>query len=121
MKAASRQIDQTSSLELSFDRVGAVAWQGSSLLYREVRIRLLHALMQSDFNGRQYDAVFCEKALAMIADQRRLCYQMRVLCRTVQAAAGGNVGRNSAQLSMLCVSSSPCSIRGGCGVKQIRR
>lgn len=76
----------------------------ASAMYREVRIRLLHALMQSDFNGRQYDAVFCEKALAMIADQRRLCYQMRVLCRTVQAAAGGNVGRNSAlrqQLTLL--------------------
>ncbi|OLP98013.1 Phosphatidylinositol 3-kinase vps34 [Symbiodinium microadriaticum] len=56
--------------------------------YREVRIRLLHALMQSDFNGRQYDAVFCEKARDMDA------------FRTVQAAAGGNVGRNSAQLSM---------------------
>ncbi|CAE7566909.1 pikE [Symbiodinium natans] len=76
----------------------------ASPMYREVRVRLLHALMQSDFNGRQYDAVFCEKALATIADQRRLCYQMRALCRTVQAAAGGNVGRNSAlrqQLALL--------------------
>ncbi|CAK9023674.1 unnamed protein product [Durusdinium trenchii] len=65
-------------------------------MYQEMRLRLLHALLQSDFNGRRYNGDFCHKALALVANQRRLCYQVRMVSRAVASALGGHAGRTAA-------------------------
>eukprot|EP00434_Breviolum_minutum_P000374 symbB.v1.2.000316.t1/scaffold6.1/size569917/19 len=72
-------------------------------LYQEMRLRLLHALLQSDFNGRQYDSDFCEKAIARIADQRRLSHQVRVISRAVASVTGGHAGRTAALRKHLAI------------------
>ncbi|CAJ1404187.1 unnamed protein product [Effrenium voratum] len=73
------------------------------LMYREVRLRLLYALLQRDFNGRQYDDEYCNQALDIIADQRRVSFQIRALCRAVQSAKGGHAGRTAALRQQLAV------------------
>lgn len=72
-------------------------------MYQEMRLRLLHALLQSDFNGRQYDSDFCEKAIARIADQRRLSHQVRVISRAVASVTGGHAGRTAALRKHLAI------------------
>lgn len=73
-------------------------------MYQDVRLRLLNALLQSDFNGRQYNSKFCNQAIGQIADQKRLSYQVRMVARAVASATGGHAGRTAAlrkQLALL--------------------
>lgn len=73
-------------------------------MYQDVRLRLLNALLQSDFNGRQYNSNFCNQAIGQIADQKRLSYQVRMVARAVASATGGHAGRTAAlrkQLTLL--------------------
>eukprot|EP00435_Cladocopium_sp_Y103_P060165 s298_g21.t3 len=73
-------------------------------VYQDVRLRLLNALLQSDFNGRQYNSKFCNQAIGQIADQKRLSYQVRMVARAVASATGGHAGRTAAlrkQLTLL--------------------
>lgn len=49
--------------------------------YRAVRLRLLACLYAGSFNGRTYDQTFCSAALPMLANQRRLYYQLRLVAK----------------------------------------
>ncbi|CAJ1334608.1 unnamed protein product [Effrenium voratum] len=102
-----RRWGRSSSKEDSEDRRAEKALQeemwSRAELYREVRLRLLYALLQRDFNGRQYDDEYCNQALDIIADQRRVSFQIRALCRAVQSAKGGHAGRTAALRQQLAV------------------
>eukprot|EP00930_Biecheleria_cincta_P042915 TRINITY_DN29529_c0_g1_i1.p1 TRINITY_DN29529_c0_g1~~TRINITY_DN29529_c0_g1_i1.p1 ORF type:complete len:1136 (+),score=189.20 TRINITY_DN29529_c0_g1_i1:42-3449(+) len=82
------------------------------LTYRAVRLRLLHALQDGEFDDRQYDHDFCEDVLSLISNQRRLCYQLRAVCRTVQNIQGSNAEKNAALRQRLGLVSSAKRWRG---------
>lgn len=86
-------------LALSTDNKDEAASAAST--YRAVRIKLLSCLDEHKFSGRDYDETFCEQALRLISDQRRLYHQLRAVARTVGQSAGSSSVKTDLLVNML--------------------
>lgn len=70
-------------------------------IYQATRLRLLQSLDSRTFNGRLYDKAFCEAALAMLANQRRFYYQLRLVARVAGQGRASHMRKTAVLRSAL--------------------
>jgi len=69
--------------------------------YRATRLALLQALQEAEFDGDLYDENFCNMALPLLANQRRMYFQMRAIARASSRASGSHVQKTAMLRSTL--------------------
>lgn len=75
--------------------------QDTYTIYQVVRNRLLQALHEETFCEETYETSFCKQALALLANQGRMYYQMRAVASMASTTVGSHTEKTAALRSAL--------------------